>query len=274
MFEPMLARTSTSHRPTGPVAYDCVRVIVVRDGSAILFSEFGEQPVSIGDVVLLGANVLCGSEPEDHITVSTIYLDTDYVVDQFFWQHAAVVVDRFDAAELVEDVYSEPAQILRLGEARAGRLMPWLDELVALSIDGKFRTRFHRMQALWFAIADVFVPFVRISSERQSPTQRLRARTVLPRDRRFTPLRKEVRHVAEILQADYAHPWTLREMSTEVHLSTSRFGQVFAEAYGLTPLGYLAMLRSQRLAELMRETDLPVAEAIRRVGWRSRGHAA
>jgi hypothetical protein len=41
-----------------------VKVIVVRDGSAILFSEFGQKPVKIGDVILLGANVLCGSEPE------------------------------------------------------------------------------------------------------------------------------------------------------------------------------------------------------------------
>lgn len=47
----------------GPVAYDCVKVIVVRDGSAILFSEFGQKPVRPGDVILLAANTLCGSEP-------------------------------------------------------------------------------------------------------------------------------------------------------------------------------------------------------------------
>ena len=58
---PLLARTRTIHRPVGPMAYDCVKVIVVRDGSAILFSEFGQQPVTIGDVILLGANTLCGS---------------------------------------------------------------------------------------------------------------------------------------------------------------------------------------------------------------------
>jgi len=33
------------------VAYDCVKVIVVRSGSAILFSEFGQKPVGAGDVV-------------------------------------------------------------------------------------------------------------------------------------------------------------------------------------------------------------------------------
>lgn len=69
---PLLARTRTVHRPVGPMAYDCVKVIVVRDGSAVLFSEFGQRPVNVGDVVLLGANTLCGSEPEGHITVTTI----------------------------------------------------------------------------------------------------------------------------------------------------------------------------------------------------------
>lgn len=39
-FEPLLARTQTVHQPVGPVAYNCVKVIVIRDGSAILFSEF------------------------------------------------------------------------------------------------------------------------------------------------------------------------------------------------------------------------------------------
>ena len=48
-YAALLARTRTIHRPVGPVAYDCVKVIVVRDGSAILFSEFGQQPVTIGD---------------------------------------------------------------------------------------------------------------------------------------------------------------------------------------------------------------------------------
>lgn len=118
------------HRAVGPVAYDCVKVIVVRGGSAILLSEFGQQPVKPGDVILLGANTLCGSEPEGHITVTTIYADTDYVVDQVFWQHVGLLQDRLDAQDFAATVYTEPAQILRLGEDRAGSLMPWLDERV------------------------------------------------------------------------------------------------------------------------------------------------
>ncbi len=92
-FQPIVARTRTVQSPVGPVAYDCVKLIVVRSGSAILFSEFGQKPARAGDVVLLGANTLCGSEPEGSITVTTIYLDTDYVIDQVFWQHAGLMQD-------------------------------------------------------------------------------------------------------------------------------------------------------------------------------------
>ncbi len=147
-FQPLIARTRTVHRPLGPVAYDCVKVIVVRDGSAILFSELGQEPVKSGDVILLGANVLCGSEPEGHITVTTVYLDTDYVLDQVRWQYAGFLEDRLAAQGFADTIYSEPAQILRVGEDRAGMLMPWLDELVALSIEGNFVRHCYRMQAL------------------------------------------------------------------------------------------------------------------------------
>lgn len=69
-FTPILARSRTLHRPIDPAAYDCVKLIFVRDGSAILLSEFGEKPVAVGDVVALAANTLCGSEPEGSITVT------------------------------------------------------------------------------------------------------------------------------------------------------------------------------------------------------------
>lgn len=42
-YQPVLVRTRTIHRPVGPFACDCVELIVVCDGAAILFSEFGEQ---------------------------------------------------------------------------------------------------------------------------------------------------------------------------------------------------------------------------------------
>lgn len=266
-FSPLLARTHAVHRPGGPAAYDCVRMVVVRDGSAILFSEFGQKPVNVGDVVLLGANVLCGTEPEDHVTVTTIYADTDYVVDQVFWQYVGLLQDRLDAQDFVATIYTEPAQILRLGENRAGMLMPWLDELVALSIEDQPVENFHRMQALWFSITHVIAPHIKTSPIRTSSTQRATTWPTSPRHRRFAPLRREAHQAAELLRTDPVRRWSVSDLANEVHLSKSQVNRVFVEAYGKSPIAYLTMLRTERMAGLLRTSDAPIAVIAREVGW-------
>lgn len=273
-FEPIVARTRTVYGPSGPNAYDCIRVITIRDGTGMLFSEFGEQPIRTGDVVLISANVLCGSEPEGHVTATTIYADPDYVLDQVRWQYASLVPDRHAAQDFANTIYTEPAQVLRLGEDRAGMLMPWLDELVSLSVDGHFIQHFFRIQALWFSIAHLIAPFITISPIRMTPSQHAHVRPVLPRTRRFAPLRSEARQVADMLRGAPTEHWTLELLAKRVHLSRSQVSRVFADAYGKTPLAFLTMLRAEQLAKLLRETDIPVEVAMKQVGWFSRGHAA
>jgi len=55
MYQPVVARSRSIHSAITPAAYDCIEVTVVRSGSAILFSEFGHQPVKPGDVILESA---------------------------------------------------------------------------------------------------------------------------------------------------------------------------------------------------------------------------
>lgn len=130
-----------------------------------------------------------------------------------------------------------------------------------------------RMQALWFQIAYVIAPYIKVSPVRLSASQRAHIRPALPRDRRFAPLRAEVRHVAQLLRERPEQRWSLDDLAAEVHLSPSRLSSVFIEAYGKTPLAFLTMIRAELLAKYLRETDLTVAAAIQRVGWHSRSHA-
>lgn len=212
-FLPVLARTRSILHSVGPVAYDCVKLIFVRHGSAILFSEFCEQPATTGDVVLLGANTLCGSEPEGSITVTTLYLDRDYVIDQVFWAHAAVLADRWEAQDFFDERFSEPAQILHLGEDCASMLMPWLDEMVALRLDGPTPGRFYRLQALLFAVLDVITPLVATTPLRQTSSKRKATRPGMPRHRRFIPLRAAARQVADLMGDQPARRCTLPELA-------------------------------------------------------------
>lgn len=273
-YAPLFARTRSFHRAVRPAAYDCVKLVTVRDGSALVFSEFGEQHAKVGDVLLLGANVLCGAQPEGHVTVTVIYLDLDFILDQFFWQYIDLVRDRLASQSVADTIYTEPAQLMRLGEDRVGMLMPWLDELVALSVDGQYRERFHRMQALWHAVIDQVSPFIRVSPTRNVSTQRARTRPSVPRGRRFAPLRTEARAARELLHSDIQHSWSIPELASAAHLSPTQLVRVFTDAYGKTPLAYLTMLRVEKMARLLRESDASIAEAGSAVGWASRNRAA
>ena len=83
-FSAILARSRTIYRPIAPVAYDCMTLIFVLDGSAIPLSEFGEKPVAVGEVVDLATTMMCGRELEGLITATTPYFDRNYLIDQVF----------------------------------------------------------------------------------------------------------------------------------------------------------------------------------------------
>lgn len=120
-YAPVVAQTRTDHVAVEPVALDCVKFIVVRAGSARLLSEIGCPHINVGDVVVLAANTLCGAEPEDWITTTTLYFDRDYVIDQVFWQHAARFRSRLDASDSLDTNYAEPLRSfgsVRIGQAR------------------------------------------------------------------------------------------------------------------------------------------------------------
>jgi AraC-like DNA-binding protein len=185
-----------------------------------------------------------------------------------------LIRDRLDAQDFAENLYAEPAQILRLGEDRVGPLMPWLDELAALSVEGGFAHHFYRMQALWFSVAHIIVPHIATSAVRMSSTQRPKAGPTRPRLRRFAPLREEARTIAALLRDEPEHHWTMDELAAAVHLSSSQVGRMFVRAYGKSPIAYLAMLRAEKMARLLRTSDAPIATIARRVGWRDPDFAA
>lgn len=273
-FSALSTLTQTHHRPVDPVAVDCVKLIIVRSGSAQLFGGFGTRHVKVGDVVLLAARTLCGVEPEGSVTTTSIYLDRDYVIDQVFWQYAAQFYDRHNARAYFDTHYSTPAQIVRIGEDRAGTLMPWLDELASLSLDGLRSERFLRAQALLFSVLDVIVPFIPTAARNLSTGHGGAVVLASPWHRQFKTLRFEARHVAQLFRNDPAHRWAVQDLAETVHLSPSQLRRVFVQTFGKAPIAYLTMVRTERMAQLLRSTELPIKQIATDVGWADPDFAA
>ncbi|WGP07834.1 helix-turn-helix domain-containing protein [Bacillus subtilis] len=107
---------------------------------------------------------------------------------------------------------------------------------------------------------------MRTTSGRRSATQRQTVHPSLPGHREFAPLRTEARLAVELLREAPAERWTLQRLADAVHLSPSQLGRAFADAYGKSPMTHLVTIRTEHLARLLRETDMPIETAMRKVG--------
>lgn len=267
-LQPVLATAHDLRHPINQLVHVGIKLIVVRDGSLILSTKRAQHPISVGDAIVIGGGVLYSVEPEGKSTVTIIHIDPDYALDLFYWQHTGLLRDRFEAREIAAAVFTEPTQMLRLGEQRFVVLAPWLDELMALSSSRNPIESFARMQALWFQFADAIRPLMNTAHRMaQLPKSHPRCK-----QHPAVPVRIEALTIQNALQKNIAHRWLLRELAEMVHLSTKQLARVFTCAYGVTPDDYLGRLRVEAMARMLREGDLPVAVISHRVGW-SRNHA-
>ncbi|MGC5617683.1 helix-turn-helix transcriptional regulator, partial [Georgenia sp. Z1491] len=173
-------------------------------------------------------------------------------------------------------LYPNEIQMLHVGEAENTRLGLLLDEVADLTEAAPSASGYFRTHALVFTVLATLAPYIRHAPVPVPPlTSRQRAvRVAPPRWRAFQPVRREIARTAALIQNDIARRWSLSELAAHACLSTSRYGQLFKESFGVTPLTYLSILRVQEMARLIRETDLLIGTITDRVGWCQHcGHA-
>lgn len=240
-----------------------------RDGSVILCGHLDGVAVSSNACILIAPWVSLGFQPEGNVSITTLAVDTDYLIEHLYRQHLNVIPDRDAARDLAAKLYPDPVQVLPLGERTLQRLGPTLDHLVHLTEGELSPSEYFRAHALLFTVLDAIAPLVHHASVEVPPlTSRQRAaRVAPPRLRAFLPVRQEAVRAAALMQSDIAHRWRLDELATHACLSSSQFSRIFTDSFGVSPIVYLSILRVQEIARLIRETDLPISVITRRVGW-------
>lgn len=273
-FSPVRAVTTTLVRHLLPTSFSCAVIALVRSGTAHVSGEFGRHCMRSGDVLALAANSPCGAEPDPRTTITTICLDRDFVLDQFYWQHSSLFSNRVEASAFLASRHSVSGRVARLGERQSSRLSRYLDELVRLSSKGVSSTHFFRAQTLIFAILDVVVPRLGCSCMRSHTTNTSYSSTQFLRPRSPLEPRQEAQKIAQMLSAEISRNWFVSDLARAVHLSPSQARRVFAQAYGKTPIAYLTWLRVHRMAHLLHQTNLSASSIAREVGWRDSDFAA
>jgi AraC family L-rhamnose operon transcriptional activator RhaR len=71
----------------------------------------------------------------------------------------------------------------------------------------------------------------------------------------------------ERFEAAPAEPWRLDDLARAVNLDPAYLGRLFRQHTGLTPLGFLARVRTERAAEMLARSSLPIARVGAAVGW-------
>lgn len=268
-LRPLAAESRTGSREVHATALDCVRLVFIRDGSVILTGDCSDHPVVVGDAVLVAPKALVGYAPEGEATVTTLAIDTDYLIEHLYWQHVGVLADRDAARDLAARLYPDAIQVLRLGERQTERVGPILDQLIVLTEREPSPSRYFRAHALLLGILATIAPRVRNAPVALPPlTSRQRAlRVASPRWREHKPVRREIMRTAVLMQNDIARRWSLAELAAHACLLTSQYNRLFKESFGVTPITYLSILRVQEMVRLLRETDLLIGEITDQVGW-------
>lgn len=71
----------------------------------------------------------------------------------------------------------------------------------------------------------------------------------------------------QLLEADCARDWNLRELAAQLHLDRFHLTRLFKAHIGLPPMAYLARLRAERAAQLLLRGNDSIAQIGAQVGW-------
>jgi AraC family transcriptional regulator len=85
-------------------------------------------------------------------------------------------------------------------------------------------------------------------------------------------LQRKIREVQVFLAQNLASDVDLNTIARQAALSPYYFTRQFTAMVGMPPYRYLIMLRIQRAALLLRESDLTVTQILHRVGFHSPSH--
>ncbi len=237
---------------TEPHSHDFAELVVVTTGSTTHVCAAGRRRLGRGSVVALRPGDWHGYEDNRDLCMYNIYVGGEIFDRELSWIRTDPRLGRMlwpgdDGAVAERTSYLDPPALHRVEE--------WLP-LLAGRPDPAAADHLQRIGMLLCVLGELATALGGAVVER-------------------APDRHPAVVTATRLLDDYvADRWSLDELASCVHLSRSYLVRLFTAELGMSPMTYLGRLRAERAAALLTDTDLPVAEIGRLVGWHDPNYAS
>lgn len=259
--------TKVLRAPVPYEAWDCLRIVLLRQGAAHVYSAAGTGFARCGDVMILAEEVPGGLVPDGQVTVSVAYVDPTYFFQQMMWRHSELLYTP-DVAETMLKVSFPVGQHRHLPPQRFEEFAWLFDRMEAAQNETK---------EPFFFVQSAFSCLLNLLSQEFpcAPVfdSELTTAPSLPKRLTRGPIRAEAIAISNAIRTDLASRWSTERMSNLVHLSTRQVSRIMVDAYGHPPREFVRTLRAKEMARLLRATNESIERIGTLVGWTSPSYA-
>ncbi|TQS40064.1 helix-turn-helix domain-containing protein [Cryptosporangium phraense] len=230
----------------------------VLGGKAAHVSPAGREPISRGDVLVLRPGVWHGYEECRELRVYNLCFGVEILNRELAWAR--------EDPGLGYLLWTGPMAAQRRGvltavlpDARLEDSLQHLDALAELGAESALTHHGDMIARLTLSLSVV---------AREAATARSASGPA------SGPAHTAVLAAMRLLEERPEYPWTLADLADELHLTPGYLVRLFKSSTGLPPMAFLARHRVERAAELLLDTDQPVTQIGRSVGWPDQNYFA
>ncbi|WP_082071944.1 helix-turn-helix domain-containing protein [Microbacterium azadirachtae] len=249
-------RTERIHR----AVFGHAKIVHVLEGAAQVETATGIHELTPGSAMTLGAGMWCSVRPAPTVRLWTLYFDESFLRSHMRW----VLADTTRVRPGVHpDAWDGSALVLHPGVDILHRIEPLWRQISLVNETAPPEVATTRLISLFSRAVEIALPTL-LAEDGAVPD-----RFVLPVRGRLAqpPIARPVRRSVDLLRSRMAEPWTVGRLAAEVAVSRAHLTRVFTQQVGVAPMRFLIETRLTEFTRLIEETDLPIADASRHVGW-------
>lgn len=228
---------------------DCTKLMYIAAGASNITHPGGTTHITAGTLVTIPGGCWCATAPMGTWQTVSMYVDTNFLHAQARWIDPICQVLR--NLDLLNPIGSN-IRTHKLSDGPGKNVERHLANL----------TNLQHSELQEFAFAAQIAEFFRLLSSLKFS------------DQAGSKENSPAISAARLLHQHLDRKWTISDLAREVSLSPSQLTRNFRERFGRTPAEYLSRVRADTMAGLLTETELPIAEAARNVGWADSSHAS